>query len=97
MKDVPQALHKGSSEENKQRVFVDTLLPLVLMENEMIEGKRKRMLRHFASLARGEALGAEDREWLRTLAVDYRVDRDPLNDAQARHELLGRVDIVPVK
>ncbi|CAK0775347.1 Bax protein [Gammaproteobacteria bacterium] len=96
VKDVPHALQEEVDGGDKQRVFVDTLLPLVLMENELIEGKRKKMLKHFASLARGEALGAEDREWLRTLAADYRVDRDPLTDSQARRELLGRVDIVPV-
>ncbi|CAK0769430.1 Bax protein [Gammaproteobacteria bacterium] len=96
VQDVPRALQEEVNGESKQQVFVDTLLPLVLMENELIENKRKRMLKHFASLARGESLGTEDREWLRTLAVDYRVDRDPLTDDQARRELLGRVDIVPV-
>jgi len=96
VKDIPRVLREEAGEEDKQQVFVDTLLPLVLMENELIETKRKKMLKYFASLARGESLGAEDREWLRTLAVDYRVDRDPLMDDQARHELLGRVDIVPV-
>jgi Bax protein len=95
-KDVPRALEKDLDVEDKQRVFVNTVLPLVLMENEMIEGKRKIMLKHFASLARGETLKSEDEDWLRKLAITYRVDGDPLTDAQVRRELLGRVDIVPV-
>ncbi len=95
--DVPRVLQEEKmTEEDKHQVFVNTLLPLVLMENEQVAGKRKRMLQHFASLARGEALGADDREWLRTLAADYRVDRDPLVDAQARRDMLLRVDVVPV-
>ncbi len=96
-KDIPSVLHEsGIDYEDKQRVFLDTLLPLVLMENELVAEKRQKMLTHFASLARGEALGAEAREWLRTLAVEYRVDRDPLQDVEARRALLVRVDIVPV-
>jgi Bax protein len=95
-KDVPPVLQKDMDVEDKQRVFVSTVLPLVLMENELIEGKRKRMLRHFASLARGETLKTTDQDWLRTLAVEYRVKGDPLVDAKVRRELLGRVDIVPV-
>jgi Bax protein len=93
---VPPALEKNLDVEKKQRVFVNTVLPLVLMENELIEGKRKIMLKHFASLARGETLKNEDGEWLRQLAVTYRVNGDPLTDAEVRRELLGRVDIVPV-
>jgi|GEM_PF-4374756 len=86
----------GGEGESKHQNFVDTLLPLLRMENDAIEGKRKKMLRYFSSLARGESLGAADREWLRDLAEDYRIDRDPLNDAQARREMVRRVDVIPV-
>ncbi|CAK0741845.1 Bax protein [Gammaproteobacteria bacterium] len=93
-----QAIEETSEEvgESKHQSFVDTLLPLLRMENDAIEGKRKKMLRHFSSLARGESLGAAEREWLRDLAEDYRVDRDPLNDSQARREMIRRVDVIPV-
>lgn len=95
-RDVPRNLIDENNNENKQRIFINTLLPLLLMENELIESKRKRMLKHFASLARGEALGNSDQAWLQSLAVDYRVEGDPLTDAQVRQELLKRVDIIPV-
>jgi Bax protein len=95
-KDVPRALRKKIDVEDKQRVFVSTVLPLLLMENEIIEGKRKNLLKNLASLARGETLNAADTEWLRALAVEYRLKGDPLTDAKVRRELLTRVDIVPV-
>jgi Bax protein len=95
-KDVPSVLHKKLDRDDKQRVFVSTVLPLVLMENEVIETKRKRLLKHFASLARGETLVKKDEAWLRALAVEYRLKGDPLADATVRRELLRRVDIVPV-
>ncbi|CAK0742916.1 Bax protein [Gammaproteobacteria bacterium] len=96
-KDVPRNLREESdSAEVRQQAFVNILLPLLLMENEVIESKRKRMLKHFSSLARGEALEIANQEWLRALAVEYRVDGDPLTDAEVREELLQRVDIVPV-
>lgn len=95
-KNLPSVLHGKNGTEDKQRVFVNTLLPLLLMENESIENKRNRMLKHFTSLEHGETLGASDQNWLRDLALEYRLDGDPITDGNVRRELRGRVDIVPV-
>jgi Bax protein len=66
------------------------------MENEVVEAKRKNLLKYSAALARGEKLIEADANWLRELATRYRVKGDPLTDAGIRNELLRRVDIVPV-
>jgi Bax protein len=95
-KNLPPELKEKNGGEDNRQVFVNTILPLLLMENEAIEGKRNRMLKHFASLEHGETLGAEDQNWLRDLASEYRLDGDPIADESVRRELRGRVDIVPV-
>ncbi len=86
---------KDRGPENTQRAFVDTVLPLVLLENERIEGKRKKMEQLFSRLELGSALDGNERDWLRSLAAEYRVDGDPLRETSARKELRARVDIVP--
>jgi Bax protein len=95
-RDVPHVLQNASDVGDKQRLFVSTLLPLLLMENEVVEAKRKNLLKYSAALARGEKLIEADANWLRELATRYRVKGDPLTDAGIRNELLRRVDIVPV-
>lgn len=96
VKDVPHALHRESDYEEKQKMFVNTLLPLLLMENELIETKRKRMMRNFAALAQGENLDQQEQNWLRDLAAEYKVDQDPITNNNARREMIERVDIIPV-
>jgi len=96
VKDVPHALHRGSDYEEKQQMFVNILLPLLLMENEIIENKRKRMMRDFAELKQNANLNEEEKEWLRDLAREYKVDQDPITDDRARREMSERVDIIPV-
>ena len=77
----------------KKRLFFRVLGPLVLKTNELIMADRQRL----TSLAGSDAVSDVDREWLTTLAVEYRLDaEDYASDAERIEALMPRVDIVPV-
>ena len=75
----------------KKRLFLQTLLPLVLAENRAVAAERRFVARALEDwpLAEGERL-----ERLQRLADEYRVEGD-LADAATRRRLLRRVDQVP--
>lgn len=93
--EVPSELHSVDARETK-RLFVDTVLPLVLMENEQTEMKREQMLVLLQRLEQGERLSTAEQAWLRELAQQYRIKDDPMSSDKARGELRSRVDLVPV-
>jgi Bax protein len=96
LRDVPYELcTHGSDQTTKKELFIETLLPLVLLENESIAQRRDRMLGLFERLEHRNPLSAGEQLWLRSLADEYRVSGDPVLDSAARRELGGRVDIVP--
>jgi Bax protein len=75
---------------DRKRVFVETVLPLVLRENERIRASRSRLLALDARrTVGGGGLSADDRAWLDGLAEKYQVSAD---DAD---ELARRIDAVP--
>lgn len=94
--EFPSELYdKTTPASKRQELFVNTLLPLVLRENEILMKQRQQMLGLFRSLRQGRTLRAEDASWLRQLAVEYRVKGDVLTDPKARRDLASRVDIIP--
>ncbi len=94
--DVPAGLYrKGVPRREKKALFVRTLLPLILLENERIEHRRSRLLALKEALARGRLPGAKDVAWLRELAADYRLKGDPVEEPKTRRELARRVDVIP--
>lgn len=87
---LPADLGEVTETDKRKRLFVATLLPLVLQSNERIAADRERLLRLSDRLALGLSLREPDREWLDELSTSYGVDRDDLE------ELRRRVDTVPV-
>jgi Bax protein len=79
----------------KKRVFLLSLLPMVLMANQAIEVERREVE---LLLARYDAVGLLQHEELlrlQALADYYKLPGDPLTDRIARAMLLHRVDILP--
>jgi Bax protein len=85
---LPAGLVNLSVGERK-RIFVETVLPLVLRENEHIRATRAKLLALDARRVGGGGLSSGDRSWLEGLAKLYRVP-----DADV-DELARRVDVVP--
>lgn len=79
----------------KKRIFFLSLLPMVLLANEEINGQRQQLIDLFRRHDNGEELSAADRDFLLGVAAGYGIERDPQHDNRGRRMLLERVDIIP--
>lgn len=81
----------------RKRVFVRSVTPYVVEENERIAGERRWVEGIAARLRRGEPLAAGEVARLRALETRYRVKAaPPAGPSEVVGELLKRVDVVPV-
>ncbi len=79
----------------KKRVFVRTVVPLIVAENERIAADRTRLLAILDGAA--ASTPADDADWLLMLMAAYRLrDRGPGDGDFLRNSLLRRVDQIPV-
>lgn len=83
---LPPDLARLESIKQRKRLFIKSMLPLILQANERILGDRRKLLR---LLNAQDPLSRQDRAWVAALANRY--DADPLNPS----DLVGRVDVVP--
>ena len=83
---LPPDLARLKSVKQRKRLFIKSMLPLILQANERILGDRRKLLRLLN--AQGP-LSRQDRAWVAALANRY--DADPLDLS----DLVGRVDVVP--
>jgi Bax protein len=84
---LPRDMGALDSSDMRKTVFIKTLLPLLLMENERLVAERARLE---DILAAGVDASPADLDWLTELAE--RFDVDP----RQTRELLRRVDAIPV-
>lgn len=87
---MPDDLGEIRRADDRKRIFIKLMLPLVLDANERILADRARLLRLAALAEWGRAPDARQRRWLDGLAALYRVGRGDLD------ELVRRVDAIPV-
>ena len=93
---VPAALqHTGLDTDTRKDLFVRTVLPLVVSENERLRARRERMLTLLTRLEDADSLAPQEQQWLRSVAETYRIEGDPITDADAQRKLRLRVDVVP--
>ena len=84
--NLPPDLAQINSAKQRKRLFIKSILPLILQINEKILADRKKLL----VLVRADApLTREDEEWIAALADRYDIDRTNMD------ELINRVDVVP--
>ena len=84
--NLPPDLAQINSAKQRKRLFIKSILPLVLQINELILADRRKLLG--LELA-DRPLSHEDEEWVAALADRYDVDRSNMED------LINRVDVVP--
>lgn len=87
---LPRDLASLESADLRKAVFIKSLLPLLLLENERILADRARLERIFADRAQGTMPSIADSIFLDEIAERYEVDTDRVGDT------LRRVDAVPV-
>ena len=80
---------KQASLSSKKRLFLKSLLPIVLRVNEDILKERRQLLILINEYNQHKNLSTYQRHWLNTLSVKYRLKRIDFK------ELKRRVDIIP--
>lgn len=90
VRTFPSDLAKVDSTDERKRIFIKAMLPLILKTNEEITDDRERILDLRDRMAAGEKIGGADHAWLAATASAYGVDSGDLD------KLLSRVDVVPV-
>ncbi len=88
LSSLPDGLPDVPSAKQRKRAFLQSILPLVLQENDVVAKQRDQLKR---ALVAGPAMTAAQKVWLGKLAKAYGVD-DGVGDGA---ELLRRVDTVP--
>lgn len=83
---LPPDMAQLKSVKQRKRLFIKSMLPLILQANERILDDRRKLLRLLN--AQGP-LSRQDRAWIAALADRY--DADPSNPS----DLASRVDVVP--
>ena len=86
---LPKDLKSVRPAKERKKLFIQAVLPQVLLINELIAASRQRLLSLKGDIEAG-SLGRRDRAWLAALRERYRVEGDDVD------ELIRRVDAVPV-
>lgn len=86
---LPTDLPSLDSVDLRKRVFLRTMLPLILRANERVQADRARLIDLRGKMNKSAPLSGADRAWLDQIAGHYGVKSGNMA------ELLRRVDIVP--
>ena len=84
---LPEDFSKISSSSMKKSLFVRSILPLIVKENNKIESlnyRIKNLKSNFNKISRSDAL------WLKKMMTSYKVKSNDIND------LIIKIDIIPV-
>lgn len=87
--NFPQDMPKIKNYKTKKDLFVSTLLPMILRENETILRERKHLMELKNAVNSGRALKHYELFWLNKICTKYKVKGHDFD------ELLRRADIIP--
>lgn len=92
---LPSGIGDVAETSEKKRVFIASLLPLILRANELIEQDRERLISLISRRERGAHLSPMERRWVREIAQRYGMkDIHSVRDIDF-DILLRRVDKIP--
>lgn len=92
---LPSTLPELDNARTRKRLFVSTLLPIVLRANELILLRRGRILAMRDKLENQIALTSAEKQWLRNQAQKYRLKRRRNFRTLDMDILLYKVDVIP--
>ena len=87
---LPPDLTAMKSPNKRKALFISTVLPLVLLTNEIVLDIRREIVRLHRRTARGRSMRNAERLWLDRMFERHRVKNGDID------ELLRRVDTIPV-
>jgi len=80
----------------KKQQFLDYLQDYIVAESLKIHGTRSQLISYAEIANDGATFSSREKDWLMSLADEYRIDNDSLNQRDLVNELLLRVDVIPV-
>jgi len=80
----------------KKQQFLDYLQDYIVAESLKIHGTRSQLISYAEIANDGATFSSREKDWLMSLADEYRIDKDSLNQRDLVNELLLRVDVIPV-
>jgi len=89
MANFPQDMPKIKDHKTKKDLFISTLLPMILRENETILRERKHLLELKKAADTGRSLKPYEQFWLNKICQKYKMSKLDFD------ELVRRVDIIP--
>ncbi len=81
----------------KKRIFLKSMLPMILLANKEIRQERKQLLEIKKRLDSKQLLSEEQRQILASLAQRYDLNSASLTSPEVMLELLVRVDVIPAE
>ena len=87
IQEIPTGWKNISSIPEKKRLFIKTLLPLIIAANQDIAEERTKAL-HLLSQKNTKAFSEEDKQWLKQLYKKYKTQNESV--------LRKRLDIIPL-
>lgn len=92
---LPDTLPQVEDAKRKKKVFISTLLPLVLRANELIIEDRGRLLAIKERIIEEGKAGKRQRQWLMQMSQRYRIKVSNPATIEEIDALLYRADIIP--
>ena len=93
---LPDILPAIPNANEKKRLFMSAMLPIILRSNELIIADRGRLLGLREKIEQKNTLNTAERDWLKKTAKTYRVKLDETLSVQSIEALLYKIDVVPV-
>ena len=92
---MPDEFHSNTSITTKKEKFIISILPHIVQENEKIRVKRKRLLEIRGFLVFYKTLNTKDRQYLESLATEYKINTLNKHKIDIIAILLEYVDVIP--
>ncbi|MCK0069543.1 glucosaminidase domain-containing protein [Kordiimonas laminariae] len=93
---LPDILPNIPNANEKKRLFMSAMLPIILRSNELIIADRGRLLTLRDKIEQKNDLSGAENDWLAKTAKKYRVKLDKMPSVQSIDALLYKIDVVPV-
>ncbi len=93
---LPDILPQMQIAQEKKRLFISAMLPIILRANELIIANRGQLIELKEKISAGVTLTRAESDWLKNIAKKYRskIEKPPTPDNV--DALLYKIDVIPV-
>lgn len=81
--------------KEKKKAFFDFMRAMVKEENQILRNEHMRIQGLFEDAASDTEISKSDLDWLKAMAIYYRVNSFDINSKSDQRQLLEKVDIIP--